>query len=97
TVGHYLGRGLAMLVDVINPERIIIGSIYGRQRALLEPVTLRVLAEEAHPHALTACEIVPAGLGEHVGDYAGLAVALMAMKDRAPQRRPGLGAGDSSL
>lgn len=78
TVGHYLGRGLAMLVDVINPERIVIGSIYGRQRALLEPVALRVLREEAHPHALAACEVVSAGLGERVGDYAGLAVALMA-------------------
>ena len=77
TVGRYLGRGLAMLVDVLNPERIIIGSIYGRQRALLEPVALRVLRAEAHPHALAACEIVPAGLGERVGDYAGLAVALL--------------------
>jgi glucokinase len=79
TVGQYLGRGLAMLVDVINPERIVIGSIYGRQQALLAPVALQVLREEAHPHALAACEIVPAGLGERVGDYAGLAVAMMAM------------------
>ena len=79
TVGHYLGRGLAMLVDVLNPERIIIGSIYGRQQALFEPVALRVLRAEAHPHALAACEIVPAGLGEGVGDYAGLAVAMMAL------------------
>ena len=79
TVGHYLGRGLAMLVDVLNPERIIIGSIYGRQQALFEPVALRVLREEAHPHALAACEIVPAGLGEGVGDCAGLAVAMMAL------------------
>ena len=76
TVGHYLGRGLAMLVDVLNPERIIVGSIYKRQQALLEPVALRVLREEAHPHALAACEVVPAGLGERVGDYAGLAVAM---------------------
>jgi glucokinase len=36
-----------------------------------------VLRTEAHPHALAACKIVPAGLGERVGDYAGLAVALM--------------------
>ena len=87
TVGEYLGRGLAMLVDVINPERIIIGSIYGRQQALLEPVALRVLREEAHPHALAACEIVPAGLGERVGDYAGLAVAMTAQQQgRHPER-----------
>ncbi|MHB1319615.1 MAG: ROK family protein [Anaerolineae bacterium] len=78
TVGHYLGRGLAVLVDVLNPERIVIGSIYGRQQTLLEPVALDVLRTEAHPHALAACKVVPAGLGEHVGDFAGLAVALMA-------------------
>ena len=35
----------------------------------------RVLHAEAHPHALAACTIVPAGLGERVGDYAGLAIA----------------------
>ena len=82
TVARYLGRGLAMLVDVLNPERIVIGSIYGRQQTLLEPVALATLRDEAHPHALAACEIVPAGLGEHVGDFAGLAVALMATQSR---------------
>jgi glucokinase len=75
TVGHYLGRGLAVLVDVLNPERIVIGSIYDRQQALLEPVMLETLRREAHPHALAVCDVVPAGLGERVGDYAGLAVA----------------------
>ena len=79
TVAQALGRGLALLVDVLNPERIIIGSIYGRQRTLLEPEAMRVLRQEAHPHALTACEVLPAGLGEQVGDYAGLAVALMSV------------------
>ena len=78
TVGHYLGRGLAMLVDVLNPERIVIGSIYGRQQALLEPAVLETLHAEAHPRALEVCQVVPAGLGERVGDYAGLAVATMA-------------------
>ena len=76
TVGSYLGRGLAILVDIINPELIVIGSIYGRQQALLEAAMLRALTREAHPHALAACRVVPAALGERVGDYAGLAVAL---------------------
>ena len=79
-VGRSLGRGLAILVDVLNPERIILGGIYGRQQALLEPVALAVLRAEAHPHALDACRVVPAGLGESVGDYAGLAVALAALE-----------------
>ena len=35
--GRWLGRGLAVLVDVLNPERIVIGSIYARCREFLEP------------------------------------------------------------
>lgn len=80
SVGKYLGRGLAVLVDILNPERIIIGSIYGRQRELLEPITLRVLREEALSEALAVCDVVPSGLGENVGDMASLAVAQMALE-----------------
>jgi glucokinase len=78
-VARQLGRGLAILVDVLNPERIIIGSIYARQRSLLEPLTLQVLREEALPLALAVCQILPAGLGERVGDFASLSVALEAL------------------
>jgi glucokinase len=78
TVGHYLGRGLALLVDILNPERIIIGSIYSRQRDLLESTTLRILKAEALPQALAVCQIVPSSLGEQVGDMASLAVAQYA-------------------
>jgi len=71
-----LGRGLAVLVDILNPERIIIGSIFTRQQALLEAGMLRVLREEALPLSLSVCQIVPAGLGEAVGDLASLSVGL---------------------
>jgi glucokinase len=75
-VARQLGAGLALLVDILNPERIIIGSIYGRQQALLEPTMLATLQAEAIPRSLAICRIVPAGLGERVGDLASLAVAL---------------------
>ncbi len=78
-VAHHLGRGLAVLVDILNPERIVLGSIYGRQRSLLEAITLDVLRQEALPRSLAVCEIVPAGLGERVGDLASLSVAMMAL------------------
>ncbi len=79
-VGRKLGRGLAMLVDILNPERIVIGSIYGRQSSLLEPIVLAELRKEALPLALDVCRIVPAGLEENVGDLAGLSVALNALQ-----------------
>ncbi|NHN34226.1 ROK family protein [Paenibacillus agricola] len=76
TVGRKLGSGLALLVDILNPDCIVIGSIYGRQQALLEPIMLEALGCEALPLSLSVCRIVPAGLKENVGDYAGLSVAL---------------------
>ncbi|OAS21859.1 ROK family protein [Paenibacillus oryzisoli] len=75
TVGVQLGRGLSVLVDLLNPELIVIGSIYARQRDLLEAITLEELHREALPHAHRECRVVPAGLGDHVGDYASLSVA----------------------
>ncbi|TCN01881.1 glucokinase [Paenibacillus sp. BK033] len=78
-VGRQLGRGLAVLVDVLNPERIVIGSIYARQQALLDPGMLAELQAEALSLSLKACRIVPAGLGETVGDAASLSVAQYAL------------------
>ncbi|MEK3910140.1 ROK family protein [Paenibacillus sp. FSL H7-0331] len=76
TVARQLGRGLAILVDILNPEVIVIGSIYGRQLPLLERVVQEELQREALSHSLSVCRILPAGLKEQVGDYAGLSVAL---------------------
>jgi len=83
-VGEELGRALALLVDLINPERIIIGSIYARQQALLEPAAMRVLASEALPGSLEVCLVLPARLGESVGDLASLSVALWALEQVHP-------------
>jgi glucokinase len=74
--GFYLGRGLAMLADTLNPERIILGGIGMRLgEALLAPAK-RVFHEEALPQAAEVCEIVPAQLGEAIGDIASLCAAF---------------------
>lgn len=73
---EYLGRGLAVLIDIINPECIVIGSIYARNESLFRPHVERILREEAIPASLEVCKIKPALLGESVGDYAALCVAL---------------------
>jgi glucokinase len=74
-VAQRLGQGLSLLIDILNPERIVIGGIYMRQRERLEPVMQAILQRETLPHSLSVCEILPAGLGEMIGDYAALAVA----------------------
>ena len=78
TSARYLGRGLAMLVDILNPEVIVIGSIFARQREQLWPLVEKVLQAEALPGALAACRVVPAILGEQIGDYAALSIATLA-------------------
>jgi glucokinase len=85
--GRWLGRGLAVLVDVLNPERIVIGSIYARCREFLEPPMRSELAREALGPSAAACEVVPAGLGEAIGDYASLAVAMSAAGGAVQQSR----------
>ena len=73
---EYLGKGLAVLIDILNPECIVIGSIYARNEAILKPYIEEVLSHEAIPAANKVCKILPAALGESIGDYAALCVAM---------------------
>lgn len=73
---EYLGRGLAVLIDIINPECIVIGSIYARNESLFKPHVNRILKQEAIPAAMKVCHIKPSLLGDSIGDYAALCVAL---------------------
>ena len=73
--GEMLGRGLSVLIDIFNPEKIVIGSVFARAEDLLRPHMEKILRKEALPASYAACEIVPAALGDSIGDYAALAVA----------------------
>ena len=71
-----LGQGLAVLVDILNPDRIVIGSIYERCENLLAPKMNEVLSKEALSPSLGVCKVVPAALGDRIGDVAALSVAI---------------------
>lgn len=71
---EYLGMGLSLLIDIINPEVIVIGSIYARNEDLMAPVMQKVIDREALPLASRVCRVVPAALGEAIGDYAAISV-----------------------
>lgn len=77
--GEKLGLGLSFLVDILNPEVIVIGSVYARCENLLKDSMLGVMRKEALAPALSVCEVRPAELGENIGDYAALSVAAMNM------------------
>ena len=77
--GRMLGRGISMLVDAFNPERVIIGSIFMRCEDLLRAPMEEELRKEAIPFSLEDLQVVPAEIGESLGDFASIMVALYAM------------------
>lgn len=79
--GEKLGAGLSVLMDILNPEMIVIGSVFCRSRELLWEPMQQVIAKEALTLSRTACRVLPAALGESLGDYAALSCAAYAMKE----------------
>lgn len=73
--GEMLGNGLSILIDILNPEKIVIGSIYTRSQDLLKETMMEALNKEALTPSLSIVEILPAALGENLGDYAALSLA----------------------
>ncbi len=76
TCGIFLGKGLSLLIDILNPEVIIMGSIYGRAKCLIEPYMKEVIEKESLFDSYTVCKIVPAALSENIGDMAALSLAI---------------------
>ena len=76
STGIRLGEALAILVDVLNPERIVIGGLAMRLgEGLLAPARMK-MALEALSVSARNCHIVPAALGEQIGDIAAICVAM---------------------
>lgn len=73
---EYLGRGLAVIINTFNPERIVIGGgVASAGEWLLAPVRARALAL-AFPRLAAVCDIVPAALGGDVGVVGAAACAF---------------------
>lgn len=75
--GEYLGRGLSILLDILDPEAIVIGSIFTRSEELLRETMDAAIRREALSVAAAHCRVLPAALGESLGDYAALSIALL--------------------
>ena len=73
--GTMLGRGLAIAVDLFNPQKIVIGSIFVRSEEFLRPAMQKTLESEALGISCRDVEVVAAQLGESAGDAAALCAA----------------------
>jgi len=74
--GEKLGEILAILVDLLNPDRIVIGGLAMRLGDLLLEPARRVIRREALELPAQTCQVVPAELGESIGDCAALCIAM---------------------
>ena len=72
--GARLGQVLAIVIDILNPERIMIGGLAMRLGESLLAPARRVVQREALAQASAACQILPAELDERIGDVAAICV-----------------------
>lgn len=81
-----LGMGISILIDLLNPEKIVIGSVYERSGELLVNGMKKAIERESLQYARDVCEIVPAALGDGIGDWAALAVAEYTFNERVKKK-----------
>lgn len=74
--GTWMGRGLALLIDALNPQVIVFGSLGVVLGERIFRPARKVIAAEALPQAAAACELLPSILGKHIGDVAALMAAI---------------------
>lgn len=79
--GDFLGRGIAVICDILNPELVVIGSVFKRSEKLMRPFLEKAFARESQAFTRQCCRIVAAELGENVGDYAALSIAVNGLKN----------------
>lgn len=70
-----LGKGLSIIIDILNPEAIVIGGIFTRCKTLMEVRMMEIIKREALPNSREVCKVMVSQLGEQIGDYAALSVA----------------------
>ena len=73
--GKMLGETLSILIDLFNPEKIVIGGVFMRSGDLLYPHAEKIIKKESLIYSQQVVEVVPAKLSENIGDVSALVVA----------------------
>ncbi|OKI49721.1 hypothetical protein A6A27_08965 [Micromonospora sp. CB01531] len=94
--GTQLGYALGNLVNLINPQRVVLGDELGTATDLLREPLQRGLAETAFAAAAEAVEVVQSDLALRAAAYGGIALALgvdtvpfATLRRAEPADRPG--------
>ena len=70
------GIVVSILLDLFNPEVIIAGGVFMRNYNLFMNYLQPIVEKESLAESRSICKILPAKIGENVGDYAALALAV---------------------
>lgn len=73
-IGQDVGRAVAIMIDLFNPERVILGGIYPRTLDLLEEPIRLAAREDSLPRNWEDVTVLPSELGDRVGDFACMAI-----------------------
>ncbi len=80
-VGYYLGIAVANALNILNPDKIVIGGGIAQAGELLFGPIRRTIEVNALYPALQACQILPADLGDDAGVLGGAAMVLQKMQE----------------
>jgi len=72
--GSYMGLGIANVIQILNPEVVILGTIAVHAGDLILDPIRRAVEEYAWKRSSDACRIVAAGLGDRAQDLAAIAI-----------------------
>ncbi|HEX16450.1 MAG TPA: ROK family protein, partial [Deltaproteobacteria bacterium] len=78
-MGRYLGVGLANIVNIFNPEVIVIGGKVADAWPLFGPRALEEMKKRAFPYSAEGVQVTKALLGDEAALWGG--VALMKQRD----------------
>jgi predicted NBD/HSP70 family sugar kinase len=90
TIGHWLGVGLALLVNIFNPERIVLGGFFSDLYASVEAIVREQVQARAFLPARDLVSIVPATLGADTALLGAAELAfepILADPTRVPSRK----------
>ena len=79
--GYYIGIGVANAINILNPDKVVIGGGIAQAGDLLFDPIRHSVEVNALYGPLQAVEIVPAQLGDDAGVLGGAALALQAMDE----------------
>jgi glucokinase len=83
--GHYIGVGLTNLINIFNPELIVIGGGLSNIGDMLLGPAFKTAGQRAYKEAFQAVRFVPAGLGRNSGALGAAAFAFQETRESFPE------------